>query len=67
MAVPNGSAQVRVIPHFQPLYRIEGEPGRMPDGIYDRMRALGAHEIVIESPDHQLALARMSDEQILDL
>ena len=60
----NGSAQVRVIPHFQPLYRIEGEPGRMPDGIYDRMRPLGAHEIIIESPDHQLALARMSDEQI---
>src|SRR5438309_8862270 len=60
----NGSAQVRVIPHFQPLYRIEGEPGRMPDGIYDRMLPLGAHEIIIESPDHHLALARMSDEQI---
>jgi UDPglucose--hexose-1-phosphate uridylyltransferase len=60
----NGSAQVRVIPHFQPLYRIEGEAGRMPDGIYDRMRPLGAHEIIIESPDHRLTLARMSDEQI---
>src|SRR5689334_12776637 len=60
----NGSAQVRVIPHFQPLYRIEGEPGRTPDGIYDRMRPLGAHEIIIESPDHHLTLARMSDEQI---
>jgi UDPglucose--hexose-1-phosphate uridylyltransferase len=60
----NGSAQVRVIPHFQPLYQIEGEPGRMPDGIYDRMRPLGAHEIIIESPDHHLALACMSDEQI---
>jgi len=23
----NGLPQVRVIPHFQPLYRIEGEPG----------------------------------------
>jgi len=60
----SGSAQVRVIPHFQPLYQIEGEQGRMPDGIYDRMRPLGAHEIIIESPDHHLALACMSDEQI---
>src|SRR5215471_11370569 len=59
-----GPVQVRVIPHFQPLYRIEGEPGRMPDGIYDRMRPLGAHEIIIESPDHNSTLARMSDEQI---
>jgi len=60
----NGAAQVRVIPHFHPLYRIEGEPGRMPEGIYDRMRPVGAHEIIIESPDHQLPLARMADEQI---
>jgi UDPglucose--hexose-1-phosphate uridylyltransferase len=59
-----GPAQVRVIPHFHPLYRIEGEPGRMPDGIYDRMRPVGAHEIIVESPDHYLTLARMSDEQI---
>lgn len=60
----NGSAQVRVIPHFHPLYRIEGDPGRMPEGIYDRMRPVGAHEIIIESPDHNQTLARMSDEQI---
>jgi len=61
---PNGTAQVRVIPHFHPLYHIEGEPGRLPDGIYDRMSPIGAHEIIIESPDHNQSLARMSDEQI---
>jgi UDPglucose--hexose-1-phosphate uridylyltransferase len=36
----------------------------MPNGIYDRMRPLGAHEIIVESPDHHLPLACMSDEQI---
>ena len=60
----NGSAQVRVIPHFHPLYRIEGDPARMPEGMYDRMSPIGAHEIIIESPDHGLLLARMTDEQI---
>jgi UDPglucose--hexose-1-phosphate uridylyltransferase len=57
-------AQVRVIPHFHPLYGIEGDAGRTADGIYDRMRPLGAHEIIIESQDHNQTLAAMSDEQI---
>lgn len=60
----NGTPQVRVIPHFYPLYRIEGEAGRRPEGIYDRMRSVGAHEIVIESPDHNAWLGRMKDEEI---
>jgi UDPglucose--hexose-1-phosphate uridylyltransferase len=58
------NAQVRVIPHFHPLYGIEGDAGRTADGIYDRMRPLGAHEIIIESQDHNQKLACMSDEQI---
>jgi UDPglucose--hexose-1-phosphate uridylyltransferase len=59
-----GDARVRVVPHFSPLYRIEGEVERLPEGIYDRMRPVGAHEIIIESPDHGTTLSRMSDEQI---
>ena len=61
---PQGPWQVRVFPSFNPLYRIEGEPARSADGIYDRMRPVGAHEIVVETPEHNLQLARMSDEQI---
>jgi UDPglucose--hexose-1-phosphate uridylyltransferase len=59
-----GTPQVRVIPHFRPLYRIEGEAGRTPEGIYDRMRTVGAHEIIVESPDHNKSLERLSDEEI---
>src|SRR5579862_8467342 len=40
------AGHVRVIPHFDPLYRIEFEPGRVPEGIYDCMRPVGAHEII---------------------
>ena len=61
---PQGPWQVRVIPHFNPLYRIEGEPGRMADGIYDRMRPVGAHEIIVETPEHNRQLAEMTDDQI---
>ncbi len=55
---------MRVYPHFRPLYRIEGDPGRTAEGIYDRMAPTGAHEIVVETPDHARSLAQMSDEEI---
>ena len=56
--------QVRVIPHPRPLYRIEGDALRRAEGIYDKMRNLGAHEIVIEHPNHQLQLSQQSDENL---
>jgi len=59
-----GSWQVRVLAHPDPLYRIEGEPGRLPDGMYDRMGSMGAHEIVVETPDHNKRLSQLSDEEI---
>ncbi|HXZ13216.1 MAG TPA: DUF4931 domain-containing protein [Candidatus Sulfotelmatobacter sp.] len=59
-----GPWQVRVYPHFRPLYRIEGDPGRTAEGIYDRMAAIGAHEIIVESQDHTRALSQMADEEI---
>jgi UDPglucose--hexose-1-phosphate uridylyltransferase len=46
------------------LYRIEGEAHRRAEGIYDKMRSLGAHEIVVENPDHNLTLSQLSDENV---
>ncbi|MGH9712049.1 MAG: galactose-1-phosphate uridylyltransferase [Candidatus Acidiferrales bacterium] len=59
-----GPWQVRAYPHFRPLYRIEGDPGRNAEGIYDRMASIGAHEIIVETPEHTRTLAQMTDEQI---
>ncbi|HTS10493.1 MAG TPA: DUF4931 domain-containing protein [Candidatus Limnocylindrales bacterium] len=65
LAIPaQGPWQVRVYPHFRPLYRIEGDPGRSAEGIYDRMESIGAHEIVVETRDHSRAFSQMSDEEI---
>ena len=52
----NPNWQVRVIPHLRPIYRIEGNAERRGQGLYDKMRALGAHEVVVEHPDHSLPL-----------
>lgn len=51
--------QLRVIPNKYPALAIEGELDRRAAGIYDRMRGIGAHEVVIESPDHGLHLGDM--------
>ena len=56
--------QVRVIPHLHPLYRIEGDAMRRGEGLYDKMRNLGAHEIVVETADHTRLLSQQSPENI---
>jgi len=62
---PNdGPWNVRVMPHLDPLYRIETEMGREAEGIYDRMGLVGAHEVVVETPAHDKRLSQMSDEEI---
>jgi UDPglucose--hexose-1-phosphate uridylyltransferase len=60
----NGHAswQLRVTPHPRPLYRIEGDANRRAEGLYDKMRSLGAHEVVVEGPDHLVSLSEQSDE-----
>ncbi len=59
-----GAWQVRVLPHPDPLYHIEGEPGRVAEGMYDKMVALGAHEVVVETPQHDRRMSQFSDEEI---
>jgi UDPglucose--hexose-1-phosphate uridylyltransferase len=61
---PQGPWQVRVFPHFRPLYRIEGDPARGAEGIYDRMDAVGAHEIVVETPEHTRRLSQLPESHV---
>jgi UDPglucose--hexose-1-phosphate uridylyltransferase len=65
LALPaSGPCQVRVIPHLDPLYRIESEPERTAQGMYDRMGLVGAHEVIIETPSHATTLPSMTDDEI---
>jgi len=54
----------RVIPNKYPALMIEGELERRAVGIYDRMRGIGAHEVVVESPVHGQHMADMDTAQI---
>jgi UDPglucose--hexose-1-phosphate uridylyltransferase len=43
---------VRVVPNRYPALRIEGDLDKRGEGLYDKMRGVGAHEVVIETPEH---------------
>jgi UDPglucose--hexose-1-phosphate uridylyltransferase len=51
--------QVRVVPNKFPALVIEGELAKEGIGLYDRMNGIGAHEVIVESPNH--------DEHFADL
>jgi UDPglucose--hexose-1-phosphate uridylyltransferase len=67
---PDGSArdtpgwELRVVPNKFPALKVEGGLDREGDGIYDRMNGIGAHEVIIETPDHDCQLGAMSELQI---
>src|SRR5260370_18810023 len=61
-----GVWQVRVLPHPDPLYRIEGDPGRVADGMYDKMGAIWAHEVVVDTHQHDKRFSR-SEEHTSEL
>jgi len=55
---------IRVIPNKFPALRVEGEMKRTGKGIYDLMTGVGAHEVIIETPAHDVELADLSDSQV---
>ena len=48
--------RVRVVPNRYPALRIEGQLDAKPEGLYDRVSGIGAHEVIIETPDEKTAL-----------
>ena len=61
---PGASWSARAVVHPNALYHIEGEPTRRGDGIYDKMRPIGAHEVLVENSVHDRHLWKASDLEI---
>ncbi len=51
---------VRVVPNKFPALRIEGELNKEGIGIFDTMNGIGAHEVIIDTPDHFRDMADLS-------
>jgi galactose-1-phosphate uridylyltransferase len=55
---------VRVVPNKFPSLQVEGTLDREGEGMFDRMNGIGAHEVIIETPDHDRSLAHMAESEI---
>ena len=54
---------IRCVPNAYPALQIEGELHRRITPIFHSMNGIGAHEIIVETPDHDAHLAELSDFQ----
>src|SRR2546421_12040676 len=59
---------LRVVPNKFPVLGIEGDLNRQGEGLFDKMDGIGAHEVIIEKPEHSQTIADMperNEEQVL--
>ena len=59
--------QVRVVPNKFPVLRIEGELTYQTSGLFRSLPGVGAHEVIIETPDHHRSLADLDIHEILSV
>ena len=65
---PNGPGwKIRVVSNKYPALRVEGNLEKRGDGIYDRMNGIGAHEVIIETPEHVTSITDIPDEHVADI
>lgn len=66
--VPNRPGwKVRVVPNKFPALRTEGHPERHGVGLYATMNGVGAHELIVETPDHGASLADLDNDHIFHI
>jgi len=67
-SLPGGEGwRVRVVPNKFPALEIEGDLNNRGEGMYDMMRGVGAHEVIIESPRHVVSTADLTEENLREV
>ena len=59
--------RVRVVPNKFPALQIEGGLNRQGVGMFDKMNGIGAHEVIIETPEHDMTLADLDYRHFEDV
>lgn len=58
---------VRVVPNKFPALQIEGSINRRGDGMYDQMNGIGAHEVIIETNEHDKDISDLEPKKVEDI
>ena len=56
----------RVVPNKFPALSVDGQLEPRGVGLYDRMNGIGAHEVIIESPDREERMSRLPAGRVRD-
>lgn len=56
--------RVRVVPNKFPAVQADAVPCGTTDDLYERMPGIGAHEVIVESPNHVASTSELTDEQV---
>lgn len=62
-----GKGTFRIIPASPPLFNKDHELEKMPAGICDRMKPVGTHEVLIDSPEHSIALEDLPERKVCEI
>jgi UDPglucose--hexose-1-phosphate uridylyltransferase len=55
---------LRVVPNKYPALVIEGDLDKEGEGLYDKMNGIGAHEVIVESPNHDEAFTYLPHDRM---
>ncbi|MFH1378638.1 MAG: galactose-1-phosphate uridylyltransferase [bacterium] len=58
---------LRVVPNKFPALQVEGQLNKTGMGMYDKMNGIGAHEVIIETPDHHKNIDQLDDKNVEDI
>ena len=58
---------LRVVPNKYPALVIEGDLDKEGDGLYDKMNGIGAHEVIIETPNHDESFVQLPPERMINV
>ena len=66
--VPNSQGwSLRVVPNKFPALKIEGNLDKTGIGLFDKMNGIGAHEVIIENPSHEMTMTKLPERKIEDI
>jgi UDPglucose--hexose-1-phosphate uridylyltransferase len=66
--MPNSAGwSLRVVSNKFPALKIEGSLDKIGVGLFDKMNGIGAHEVIIEAPSHEVSLCHLPERKVEDL
>ena len=58
---------IRVVPNKYPALSLDGKLNKSGFGVFDKVNGIGAHEVIIDIPEHDLDIADIHDNQAEEL